>query len=221
MIAELLAERYNLHYFNCDAAFDRHLQASDPAGQPTLHRLRTMSSDAIWLVPVAEQVKRVIAIYREEFPLLLSDLAALPADRPILAEGAALMPELVVQTLAWTKRSVWVVPTPAFQQTQYAQRPWVADVLKECHDPEQAFANWMARDVAFADYVATTASAQGVTTVARCRYTNYCCEYSLGGGAVGQPNSFDYRIIFLTSINSWVINESLMFALHWQLTVHH
>ncbi len=161
-IAELLAKRYNLHYFNCDATFERHLQASDPAAQPTLHRLRTMNSDAIWLAPVAEQVARVIAIYREEFPLLLADLAVLPIDRPILAEGAALMPELVMQTLAWTKRSAWVVPTPAFQQTQYAQRPWVADVLKDCRDPEQAFANWMARDAAFADYVATTARAQGL-----------------------------------------------------------
>ncbi len=161
-IAELLAERYNLYYFNCDAAFDRHLQASDPAAQPTLHRLHTMSSDVIWLAPVAEQVARVIAIYREEFPLLLDALATLPSDRPILAEGAALMPELVVQTLAWTKRSAWVVPTPAFQQTQYAQRPWVADVLKDCRDPAQAFANWMARDVAFAEYVTTTTSTQGL-----------------------------------------------------------
>lgn len=161
-IAELLAERYNLRYFNCDAAFQRHIQASDPAVQPTLYRLRAMSSDAIWLAPVAEQVARVIAIYREEFPLLLDDLATLPSDRPILAEGAALMPELVVQRSDWTKRSAWVVPTSTFQQTQYAQRPWVADLLNECRDPTQAFANWMARDMAFAEYVATTASAQGL-----------------------------------------------------------
>jgi hypothetical protein len=44
----------------------------------------------------------------------------------------------------------------------YAQRPWVADVLKDCRKPAQAFANWMARDIAFADYVATTADAQGL-----------------------------------------------------------
>ncbi len=161
-IAELLAERYNLHYVNCDATFERHLQASDPAAQPTLHRLRTMSSDAIWLASVAKQVARVIAIYREEFPLLLAEMAALPADRPILAEGAALMPELVAQDPVRAQRSAWVVSTPAFQHHHYAARPWVADVLKDCRAPAQAFANWMARDVAFADYVATTAGAQGL-----------------------------------------------------------
>jgi len=158
-IAERLAERYSLHYFNCDAAFADHLQASDPVEQPTLHRLRTMTSDEIWLVPVADQLARVIAIYREEFSLLLADFRALPADQPILAEGAALLPELVVQDPTRAQHAAWIVPTAAFQQQHYAQRPWVADVLKASRDPQQAFANWMARDAAFADHIAATTRA--------------------------------------------------------------
>lgn len=153
-IAEHLADQYRLHYFNCDAAFANHLQASDPREQPTLHRLRKMTSDEIWLAPVAEQVARVITIYQEEFPLLLADLRALPTERPILVEGAALMPELVAQDPPRARQSAWIVPTAAFQQRHYAKRPWVSDVLKRCSDPQQAFANWMARDAAFADYVA-------------------------------------------------------------------
>lgn len=162
MIAERLAEQYNLTYFNCDARFTDHLAMSNPRHQPTLHRLRTMTSDEIWLAPVAQQVERVIAIYREEFPLLLADLHALPTERPILAEGAALMPELILQARAKGNRAAWVVPTPAFQRHYYAQRPWVADVLKECRDPQQAFANWMARDEAFAAYITQTATAAGL-----------------------------------------------------------
>jgi 2-phosphoglycerate kinase len=161
-IAELLSKRYNLTYFSCDAAFDRHLQASDPVQQPTLHRLRTMTSDEIWLEPVAAQLAREIAIYCEEFPLLLADLAALPTDRPILAEGAALMPTLVMEQLHAARNATWVVPTAAFQRHHYAQRPWIADVLKACSDPDQAFTNWMARDSAFAEYVAATAKQHAV-----------------------------------------------------------
>lgn len=156
-IAELLADRHNLHYYRCDDAFDRHQQASNATDQPTLHQLGTLTSDAIWLAPVAEQLQRAIAIYREEFAMILADLEALPADRPILAEGAALMPALVAQNPQWSARAAWVVPTPAFQQHHYAQRAWVAEVLSGCSDPEQAYANWMARDEAFARYVARTA----------------------------------------------------------------
>ena len=161
-IAEMLANRYNLHYFNCDHAFARHQQQSNPSDQPTLYGLGQLTCDEIWLVPVAEQVARVIAIYEEEFALLLADLQALPTNRPILAEGAALMPVLVAQQEAWRDQAAWVVPTPAFQQHHYAQRPWVREVLKACSDPAQAFTNWMQRDQAFAHYIATTATQQGL-----------------------------------------------------------
>ncbi|MCB0124239.1 MAG: hypothetical protein KDE58_18415, partial [Caldilineaceae bacterium] len=93
-IAERLAVQYNLTYVRCDDSLSAHIATSDPCHQPTLARLRTMSSDEIWLEPVAAQVERVIAIYREEFPLLFAELQALHTGRPILAEGAALMPEL-------------------------------------------------------------------------------------------------------------------------------
>lgn len=161
-IAEILASRYNLHYFSCDNAFTRHQQQSDPITQPTLYGLAARTCDEIWLVPVAKQVARVIAIYEEEFPLILADLQALPSDRPILAEGAALMPALVAQQISGLQQAAWVVPTPAFQRHHYAQRPWIRDVLKECSDPGQAFANWMQRDEAFAHYIAKTATQHGL-----------------------------------------------------------
>lgn len=160
-VAEMLAHAYDWHYINCDSRFGEHQRRSDPHRQPTLHRLATLTSDEIWLTPVADQVARVIAIYREEFPLLLADLAAAPTDRPILLEGAALLPELVAPRAA-VGHAAWLVPTAAFQQYHYAQRPWIRDVLKECSDPAQAFANWMQRDERFAHYVATTAQQHGL-----------------------------------------------------------
>ena len=161
-IAERLTLQYNLTYFRCDDSLTAHIASSDPRHQPTLARLRTMTSDEIWLEPVAAQVERVIAIYREEFSLLLAELQALHTGRPILAEGAALMPELVRQDPTWAAHAVWMVPTPAFQREHYRQRPWVAGVLQDCSDPVQAFANWMARDEAFATYVTKTATAAGL-----------------------------------------------------------
>ena len=93
--------------------------------------------------PVGELVADEIAIYREEFGMILDDLRALPADRPILAEGAVLLPEFVIPVMSDPRAAVWVVPTPDFQLKQYHQRPWIQGILKKCRDPDQAFRNWM------------------------------------------------------------------------------
>lgn len=152
-VAQALADQYNLHYYPCDGWFAEHQRRADPAQQPTLQRLASLSCDEIWLPPVAEQVARVQAIYREEFAMILNDLCALPTDRPILAEGAALMPPLVFPYLHERRQAIWLTPTPTFQRTHYAQRPWIHAVLHSCTASVQAFQNWMARDEAYAHWI--------------------------------------------------------------------
>ena len=39
---------------------------------------------------------------------------------------------------------------------------WVQDILCQCEKPEQAFRNWMDRDVAFARWVARSATRLGL-----------------------------------------------------------
>ena len=59
-------------------------------------------------------------------------------------------------------RTIWMVPTEAFQRTHYPLRgAWIQEPLRDCRDPEQAFQNWMDRDVAFARQVAAEAAARG------------------------------------------------------------
>lgn len=164
-VAQALADRYNLHYYQCDAAFPEHQRRASPIHQPTLQRLAALSCDEIWLPPVADQVARVQAIYREEFPMILDDLCVLPTDRPILVEGAALMAPLVLPYLLRPQQAIWLTPTPAFQRTYYAQRPWIQEVLRSCTDAAQAFANWMARDEAYAAWVNAQATAAGLRLV--------------------------------------------------------
>ena len=161
-VAQALADRYNLHYYPCDAWFPDHQRRASLIHQPTLQRLAALSSDEIWLPPVVEQVARVQAIYGEEFAMILDDLRALPTDRPILAEGAALMPSLVLPYLAQRQQAIWITPTPGFQRTHYAQRPWIYDVLRACTDATQAFQNWMARDEAYAALINDQATAAGL-----------------------------------------------------------
>lgn len=160
-IAAALARRHTLTHYSCDDALPAHLARSTPATHPLLHALSALSWDAIWSRPVEQQIAEEFAFYREEFSLILEDLRALPGNG-IIAEGTALLPELVAPLLANSRQAVWLVPTAAFQREYYAHRPWVADILKQCADPAQAFDNWMQRDSGFADLVEADAKARGL-----------------------------------------------------------
>jgi 2-phosphoglycerate kinase len=156
-VSEVLAKQFGLQIYKCDDHFDDHLQRTTPEEQPHFHRIGQMSWNGIWMRPVAELVADAIAIYREEFNIILDDLRALPNDRPILAEGTALLPDLVAPLLPRPEQAVFVVPTEPFQKTTYARREWIQGILAQCQEPEQAFANWMDRDVRFSKWVVETA----------------------------------------------------------------
>jgi uridine kinase len=156
-IAEILAEQFDLRVYKCDDYFDTHLQRTTPEDQPHFYHIGQMSWDEIWMRPIAEQVISEIAIYREQFSMILEDLQAIPDDRPILVEGAALLPDLVAPLLSRSEQAIFIIPTERFQKKMYAQRDWIQNILEQCSQPEQAFQNWMNRDVEFGRWVAETA----------------------------------------------------------------
>lgn len=160
-IADHLAAEHGLLVYRCDDAYYRHQTLVTPAAQPVFARLARAACDEVWMRPVARQIAEETALYREEFPFILADLAALPETRPIIAEGAALLPELLAGLGADFGRAIWVVPTEAFQRRVYEQREWRHDVLRPCADPARAWRNWMARDAGFARFVAAEARRRG------------------------------------------------------------
>jgi len=158
-----LARRRAFRSYNCDDAFARHAFEATPESQPTLHRISRMTWDEIWLRPVAALLDDVLHAYTEEWSMILRDLASMPTDLPIVAEGAALMPAFVAPLLTSPRQAVWVVPTEAFQRATYPARgAWVREILDGCAEPERAFANWMARDAAFARRVCKEATEHGL-----------------------------------------------------------
>lgn len=164
-IADGLAARHGLTVYRCDDAFHHYKERIDPRAQPVFARLARATCDEIWLRPTEQQIREEIALYREEFPQILADLAAMPKDRPILAEGAALLPELVGGLGVPPHRAIWVVPTEPFQRACYGERAWRHEVLAECSDKAQAWERWMRRDAGFAREVAREAGGLGYRLV--------------------------------------------------------
>jgi hypothetical protein len=153
-IADSLVQAYGFQLYRYDDAFFRHEKIVTLEQQPIFHRLVHLSSEELWMRrSVEQQLAEEITLYREEFPLFLDELLCLPGSKPILVEGAALLPECVKPLLLNSQHALWVVPTREFQLYHYSHRMWAKDVVKDCSDPEQAFKNWMERDIGFASFV--------------------------------------------------------------------
>ena len=60
---------------------------------------------------------------------------------------------------------LYLIPTKTFQLHHYSQRPWIHTILKECDDPEQAFANWMERDHLFGQEIQRQAKEFGYRAI--------------------------------------------------------
>lgn len=81
-IAKLLSDRYELQVYNCDDAFYEHGKRVTPLRQPAFHQVLNMTWDEIWMRPVKVQLGKEIAIYREEFGMIIKDLLASPKSPP-------------------------------------------------------------------------------------------------------------------------------------------
>ena len=164
-IAEMLAARYGFHYYKADDYDPEHMQRAKPDQQPVMFRISKMSWDEIWSRPPERQYDDELEYYRERFSFILDDLALLDAGKTVLLEGAAFLPEMICRWPVPHKNVVFMVPTPTFQRHHYSQRPWISSILDQCHDPKQAFDNWMKRDELFAQEIARQAQALGYAVI--------------------------------------------------------
>jgi 2-phosphoglycerate kinase len=164
-LAEILAARYGLYLYQADEAYVRHEKIVTQESHPIFYKLTHSSSEDVWMRPVEQQVEEEIRLYQEEFPLILEELLALPKSQPILAEGAALLPECVIPLLSERQQATWIIPTEEFQLTHYGRRAWAKEVVKTCTNPEQAFHNWMQRDRRFAAFIEQEASRRGMAVM--------------------------------------------------------
>jgi hypothetical protein len=164
-IVDALATQHGLSRYQADEAFFQHEKVVVSEQHPVFYKLTHCTSEELWMRPVEEQVAEEITLYREEFPLILEDLLALPKSPPILAEGAALLPECVIPLLMGLHRAIWIIPTEEFQLSCYGRREWAKDVVKACTNPERAFRNWMQRDIRFARFAHQQAQQRGASVL--------------------------------------------------------
>jgi hypothetical protein len=114
---------------------------------------------------VSYQVQELIEYYQERFEMIIEDLEKYDLSKPIILEGAALLPKLVDQYNVKFQNILFMVPTKKFQLNQYSKRKWIHEILNECEDLEQAFSNWMMRDQIFSEKILSEAKVRNYWTI--------------------------------------------------------
>lgn len=161
-IAELLTDKYDFIYYKCDDAYHNHIKRCRSELHPIMTKLKELSINDIFSRPIDQQVEETIQFYHEEFGLILEDISLIASKKPILVEGAALLPENVSPLLHTKNHGVWIIPTAEFQVDQYSKRDWIQSILEECRDPKLSFENWMNRDIEFAQFINKDAQSRGL-----------------------------------------------------------
>ena len=147
-IAANLAERYQLVPIKLDDLVEDFTREARKDGAPISTRREKWTSDQIWLREPVAMAEEEWAFYEEIFPYLLPFLVE-NQDKPLMIEGAGLLPHLI-KSLNRDLSYLCLTPTADFQKEQYAKREWVPYVLQNSSHPQLAFDNWMKRDILFA-----------------------------------------------------------------------
>lgn len=151
-VAEALAARYGLTYFKADDYLDDLIAEGAAAGLPICGRIRRMTAEETWMRAPEVQCREELDFYAEVHGLLMRRLNTLESAA-VVAEGACFLPQLMHDLGIPPQRYIAITPSRDFQVSRYRERPWVPHVLRDCTDPDAAFANWMARDALFAGEV--------------------------------------------------------------------
>jgi dephospho-CoA kinase len=152
-ICDLLVTRHGLRTYHCDEHYDTHLEQAKPGSVlAMLHRLTWQEIFTTWSLET--MIETALKANQELGVFALEDLQQI--DLPVIAEGMALMPELLVK-LEPRVKAVYLIPTESFQREHYAKREWAQRLLATTNDPTGVFEKWMARDAANAHMISDQA----------------------------------------------------------------
>lgn len=163
-IAKALAQRYGLERYDYDWHDSRsHSERNDTERHPFRTAFLALSMDERWVSTAPrDMADSTIGQFSERFELVLDDLAGLAAAR-VVAEGFGLLPELVAPVLTDRRQAIFLLPTPAARERNYALRGWAG--IDGTSDHARASRNKLDRDALLTEHVRRTASALDLAAV--------------------------------------------------------
>ena len=163
-IAKAIAERQGLEPYDYDWQDARgHNDRSRAERHPYRAAFLALSMDQRWVLQTPEAMAdSTIGQFAERFEMVLEDLAAMDAPR-VVAEGFGLLPELVAPHLTSRRQAIFLLPTPATRERNYASRGWAG--IDGTSDHGRASRNKLDRDALLTEHVRRTARSHDLVTV--------------------------------------------------------
>ena len=159
-LASLLARKYDSLHIKLDDLLDEMMSQASVDSRPICLLRQDRNPEQIWMRNPEEMADEEWRFYEEIFPYVKSYLIK-DQDKALLVEGAGLLPHLIKSLEEPAVSYLCLTPTADFQKKHYKQREWVPYVLEGTSNPEQAFENWMQRDILFAQMVRKEAQKLG------------------------------------------------------------
>ena len=159
-LASLLARKYDSLHIKLDDLLDEMMSQASVDSRPICLLRQDRNPEQIWMRNPEEMADEEWRFYEEIFPYVKSYLIK-DQDKALLVEGAGLLPHLIKSLEEPAVSYLCLTPTADFQKKHYRQREWVPYVLEGTSNPEQAFENWMQRDILFAQMVRKEAQKLG------------------------------------------------------------
>ncbi|HZS24909.1 MAG TPA: hypothetical protein VFA30_07965 [Gaiellaceae bacterium] len=169
-VAMILGARYPLIRYSYDYhdARSHAERARTNAGRfPAFHAFLDASPDAVWVdAKPVQMAKQAHAIFKERFQMVLEDIARLPLQTTVLAEGWGLRPELLATVVDEPTRCVFLLPTEAFRKRQLETLDRSKSLsIQGLRDPDRAQQNRVERDRLLADDVRAQAAMAGLPII--------------------------------------------------------
>ena len=135
-VARLLARRHGLRCYSTDTRTWQHRDRAIAAGNAAAVRWEALSREERWSAPPRELLAR--SLHRERGPMVLDDVAALPAAPVTVVEGTPVTPTVAGEP------ALWLLPTPEVQAERLARR----DLPEGVRTLYRVLAEEIAREVA-------------------------------------------------------------------------
>lgn len=166
-IARCLASHYGLCLYDTDAVMPAHARRMPADSAPYLSTFAAMDMDERWVNRSPDEMLQTFHWYHGEgIDQIITDLLQLPTDRPVVAEGFRLLPDLVKPLLADTRKALWLLATPPFRKAAFDARGGTAwGFIAKTGDPRRALHNLLTRDAMFTERLTRQTTELGLTAL--------------------------------------------------------
>jgi hypothetical protein len=160
-VAARLAAEHGFRLYHIEP-FSQFLDRTTPASAPMLHGFIHMDMDERWVHRTPEVMYETFhGFHGECFDLIVEDLLSLPSSQPVLVDGFAALPRLVLPLVVRPSQAVWLVPSPEFRRAAFESRGSTWVIPEKTSDPSRALANLLRRDEIFSEAVRREAAELG------------------------------------------------------------